>query len=54
MRLFLPKKALDAEGIEIPFPQHTIWVHGDPEFVSAMAESDLQGSPQDAPTERDR
>jgi moderate conductance mechanosensitive channel len=25
------KKALDAEGIEIPFPQHTVWVHGVPE-----------------------
>jgi moderate conductance mechanosensitive channel len=25
------KKSLDAAGIEIPFPQHTIWVHADPD-----------------------
>ncbi|MEX2627903.1 MAG: mechanosensitive ion channel family protein [Ilumatobacteraceae bacterium] len=24
------KKALGAEGIEIPFPQHTVWIHGVP------------------------
>jgi len=29
------KKALDAEGIEIPFPQHTVWVHGVPEGDAA-------------------
>jgi moderate conductance mechanosensitive channel len=47
------KKALDAEGIDIPFPQHTIWVHGDPEVVSAIADSDLQGSTPNAPVEHE-
>jgi moderate conductance mechanosensitive channel len=24
------KKALDAEGISIPFPQQTVWIHSEP------------------------
>lgn len=41
------KKALDAEGIEIPFPQHTVWVHGVPagdELAAAGAAGAVGGT----------